>query len=878
MTSLAESTDNISRNRFLLIINAAIEGQSYRFARQIGQTWLSRFPGDLEIGLLLGISLLGEGNRKEAFNVLDKICQRDPEFPEVHQALYLAADAGSEQSVTSSHCANILGNPIYQSLEIPEWCSQLRQAYQLFNNSSFEEAETLTHKVLGVKPNLTLAAVLHLKIAFARHEEQTINQLANLYHTRWPDCLQFKLCLAQAKMDMGDETIAVDLLHECVATDACGVVPGRLWGENHRYLPLWPESFEMPFDFAIPASVATVLGWNMLTAGECETIEKVPLEIEINESKNEEVVSENNFEIHDETLRGSEPVVPELTRPHRKMVEDETLRSVEEAFASIAKKLNRPTIARADGRFPVYIVMSIKSRLIEQYGQQTTSVIENEMQHLAEAIGLRPRWGSLVFFPDAPDNAREIGLNPVDLIDPWKIKLALVDLDTILARKGEMIGALLIVGGAEVVPYHMLPNPTDDVDIEVASDNPYATLDSNYFIPEWPVGRLPGEIGPDAGLLLDQLRRIVQNHRPIEKTNNILIQISTLFKDGKIFQNILRFLLGSKTPLSFGYSASVWKQTSLAVYKLIGEPTNMLASPPEFSGSFASKKITDPKLGYFNLHGLVDSPDWYGQREITSQDYPDYPVAISPRDIEKNGHSPSVIFTEACYGANIINKKESDALSLRFLALGTPAIVGSTCVSYGSVNSPLIGADLLGYLFWKHLRSGYTVGEALMQAKVDLAREMDHRQGFLDGEDQKTLISFILFGDPLVGLDSTQIRAKYAMRSKTHPSIKTISDFDIEDLGEPKISPEAVKEVKQMVETYLPGLDEAKVAIRQQLFMGIEGNLNNKAGMKEKNAGANGRMVVTISKHIEQSQYIHHHYARVTLNHRGKIVKLALSK
>ena len=62
----------------------------------------------------------------------------------------------------------------------------------------------------------------------------------------------------------------------------------------------------------------------------------------------------------------------------------------------------------------------------------------------------------------------------------------------------------MIIGGDEIVPFHSLPNPTDDSDREVLSDNPYASTDTNYFIPEWPVGRLPGEKGMDAGLLLEQ--------------------------------------------------------------------------------------------------------------------------------------------------------------------------------------------------------------------------------------------------------------------------------------------------------------------------------------------------------------------------------------
>ncbi len=101
-------------------------------------------------------------------------------------------------------------------------------------------------------------------------------------------------------------------------------------------------------------------------------------------------------------------------------------------------------------------------------------------------------WDSLVFYPDDSANMAGFGLAALehDSVDPWKIKNSLVDLDQMLAKKGEMIGALLIAGGPDIVPYHRLPNPTDDIDDAVSSDNPYGAIDGNYFVQEWPVGRI----------------------------------------------------------------------------------------------------------------------------------------------------------------------------------------------------------------------------------------------------------------------------------------------------------------------------------------------------------------------------------------------------
>jgi hypothetical protein len=91
-------------------------------------------------------------------------------------------------------------------------------------------------------------------------------------------------------------------------------------------------------------------------------------------------------------------------------------------------------------------------------------------------------WGALLYLADDPDISAALGLKPARHNDPWSLKLAISDLDNALAKRGERIGALIIIGGHEVVPFHHLPNPVEDVDHYVPSDNPYGTRDENYFV------------------------------------------------------------------------------------------------------------------------------------------------------------------------------------------------------------------------------------------------------------------------------------------------------------------------------------------------------------------------------------------------------------
>ena len=109
-----------------------------------------------------------------------------------------------------------------------------------------------------------------------------------------------------------------------------------------------------------------------------------------------------------------------------------------------------------------------------------------------------------------------------------------------------------------VVPFHRLPNPVDDMDDEVESDNPYATLDSNYFVPEWPVGRMPGEAGPDAGLLLQQLRQSIQYHKKLVPNKRLPVLGGVFSAVGTLVKSVTRSRKVTAT-----VTASVWQKTSL---------------------------------------------------------------------------------------------------------------------------------------------------------------------------------------------------------------------------------------------------------------------------------------------------------------------------
>ena len=543
-----------------------------------------------------------------------------------------------------------------------------------------------------------------------------------------------------------------------------------------------------------------------------------------------------------------------------------------------------------DGRFPVYVVMSVRTRLEAVYGEAAAK-LEAEMLALVRAMRMRRGWSGRLFLPDDPQAAAALGIRPVRSADPWELKLALADLDAALQRQGQMIGALLIVGGAQVVPFHHLPNPVDDQDLDVPSDNPYATRDENYFIPEWPVGRLPGGEGKDASLLLDLLQRITRRYQSRPSRSERL--------------GAWRWPAGWLPKRDgFGYTAAIWQQAAAQVFQPIGAQHELWVSPPfglapRSSACWIDEPGSIPRmvgrLAYFNLHGLVDAAEWYGQSAPrqgptgSGPAAPDYPVALRPQDLERlkncieQEQLPQIVFSEACYGAHIQGKTVEQALALKFLQVGCQALVGSTCMAYGSLGTPLSAADLLGAAFWHLVQVGMPAGEALRRAKIHLVGEMHERQGCLDGEDQKTLISFVLYGDPLGRIHGGRDIKGIQRLCEAAPRVKKVCERAM-DRRQP-VPAEVMAHVRQLVAHHLPGMAGAQMrvcgeapACRRDGLPACQQCLNCTVPPMSPENGSRGQHRVIFSKQVKRGVHIHTQYARLVLDAQGQVVKFTVSK
>ena len=842
--------ETIEREDLISTLHAAKIAGRPDYARTLALEWLTAWPGDTEVVLELADQEMRAGNSGVATDRLLRLIEIDPECDQAYDLLaqvYLTT-GDSLRGPLYSACAQAIRGQLPDPASAPAWVVAVGRAYQALSGEDAVAALAEAREALVASPSMPLATLAAAKASLAGGATAEAVEFARSGITRWRSCLAFRLICAEAALSSDRRSDAVESIHSVAAADPLGIVAESLFGLNHPYRDLWPKRMEAQIADPVPAEVTDLLGATPKTV-EAPVPTPQP----------------------GEAFQGPNP-----GDPAKVVAAAETLALVRNEFDRLADRLNvRPQSVKKDARLPAYIVVTSHTRMVQELGESSYKRVNEAMMNLIEAVRRKRGWSAYRFIIDDPRSLQSFGLLPCDPGNAWQIKLRLSDLDRALAERGEMIGAVLIVGGHEIVPFHLLPNPTEDDDDFVPSDNPYATMDENYFAPEWPVGRLPSDSDPD--LLVKMLRSAADFHKGARHSSGVKFGVWLRDLFGRFFR---------PQPMAIGYSASIWRKASLAVFRAIGTPRSLIISPPTTAGNMPSVVSRPSPISYFNLHGLEDSPEWYGQRDplrdVSGE--VEFPIALRPEDVVNSGRAPQVVFTEACYGAHVIEKTVETALSLKFLSSGSRAVVGSTKISYGSVTPPLIAADLLGKLFWDELRQSVPVGEALRQAKLKLASEMHGIQGFLDGEDQKTIISFVLYGDPLYASGLTAggraRRAKAVSRSVERPSaMKTACALGGPNLMTEDAAAPLFDRVHSIVAQYLPTMADAECSLRNQ-HGGCDREDHccptQQIGMKS--VEEDEVFVVTLSKQVEDGAIVHPHYARMTLDKGGKVIKLAVSR
>lgn len=359
----------------------------------------------------------------------------------------------------------------------------------------------------------------------------------------------------------------------------------------------------------------------------------------------------------------------------------------------------------------MHLVLAAAGRLAAVYGAGYPAVAAA----LAEALAARAAAGivSLTYDPEA--GLADLAIPPASC-DPASLVAQLRAIRAALALRGGIIESLWIIGGPQVVPFGSLPNPLPDRDGPLQCDVVYGLADAHDLLTHWPVGRTPDCDPP--GLLADLLRQAAAAHAAGPQP----------------------------CPQPLALSAARWAQVSAAVLERSGGGTLRLA-PPLLAGSSVRALIAGHRLIYGNLHGVRHTLDWYGQPAGDSELTP----TIQPHDLVGLNLPGALVISQACFGARLDRHDGAIPLAPALLLAGAAAVIVPNGLSYGAPDPPPGESDLLAlHLLATCRRTGMGCGGIMQAAQQALLRELVITQGRPHADDLKTLLGFVLYGDPAV--------------------------------------------------------------------------------------------------------------------------------
>jgi hypothetical protein len=339
---------------------------------------------------------------------------------------------------------------------------------------------------------------------------------------------------------------------------------------------------------------------------------------------------------------------------------------------------------------------------------------------LDAALAARAATGIVNLIYDPEDGLPDLGVAPAART-PSALVAQIVAIADALAQRNGIIESLWIIGGPTTVPFGSLPNPMRDRDGPILSDCVYGLANAQDLLARWPVGRTP-DAGADAPDTLPRLLSLIAAaHRAGPRPAGPTLGIST----------------------------ARWSTVSAEVFRAAGEPAeHLLLAPPLRSGTIDRERLASARVIYCNLHGVLGSAAWYGQALTDGDLLP----ALQPADLAGIRLDRAVVITQACFGARLSPAGGERAMALTLLEAGT-AVIGAIGLSYGAPDPPPSESDLLAQHMLLALRpSGQRLGEAILAAHTSMLRDLLLRQGQIDADDAKTLLEFVLYGDPAMVL------------------------------------------------------------------------------------------------------------------------------
>jgi hypothetical protein len=292
---------------------------------------------------------------------------------------------------------------------------------------------------------------------------------------------------------------------------------------------------------------------------------------------------------------------------------------------------------------------------------------------------------------------------------------------------------IVILGGHDIVPMFVVPNPSfdpdGDDDADVLTDNPYACSTAyrartraSYLVPDRVVGRIPDLPGDaDTAWLTTSLRRAAAwKPKPPD------------FYDD-----------------AYAVVCDEWRLAGNACMRFLGLPGSELqVSPPTNDATRKARGRLGRTLHMIKCHGALLDARFYGQSGLS------YPEVLLGPTLESRLTPGTLAAAMCCYGAQVFSPADRAAqlpgtwpIATTYLRKGAVGFAGATRIAWVGIDR-MMCADWIVCAYLRAAREGASLGRALLEAKQDYVEKLSQQGQTPDTADEKTLIEFVLLGDP----------------------------------------------------------------------------------------------------------------------------------
>lgn len=297
---------------------------------------------------------------------------------------------------------------------------------------------------------------------------------------------------------------------------------------------------------------------------------------------------------------------------------------------------------------------------------------------------------------------------------------------------------IVIIGGDDVVPFFHVPNPSydpdGDTDRTVPTDNPYACSRpygarslASYLVPDRVVGRitdLPAAPGAGDSQWIVASLKTATGWRP---------------KPRSFYADV------------YATCCDEWKEAGIATMQYLGARTaDLMISPPTTDASTTARNRLARTLHFTKCHGAEIDANFYGQQGSS------YPLVLFSGTVKGKLKPGTLAAAMCCYGAQVYSPSDPVAnppgaisIAMAYLRGGAAGFVGATKIAWVGPEV-MMCADWIVASFLKKALEGASTGRALLEAKQDYLQFLVNQGQRPDSADDKTMIEFVLLGDPSV--------------------------------------------------------------------------------------------------------------------------------